>query len=208
MGDHASHTSACGGDRGPRHWCLHGVRGDNWPPAWRDFLTAAVTRSRSQALPGGAAPGNLRSPAALRPGNRALLVPERNVCVLHPIRASGICSPARRRDRPCGSSVQPQPCSLSPWRSPLLRRALLLAAQQSAQDFTVEHAGSQHDGARGHRLGQRIFRYDTFGDEQLWTDVLRMHEVLATVPPAQHSPLVSKSTSKPCRANRRRAEER
>ena len=58
------------------------------------------------------------------------------------------------------------------------------AAQQSAQDFTVEHAGSQHDGSRGHRLGQRIFRYDTFGDEQLWTDVLRMHDVLATVPPA------------------------
>jgi hypothetical protein len=32
--------------------------------------------------------------------------------------------------------------------------------------------------------GQTIFRYDTFGDEQLWTDVLRMHEVIATVPPA------------------------
>ena len=32
--------------------------------------------------------------------------------------------------------------------------------------------------------GQTIFRYDTFGDEQLWTDVLRMHEVVATVSPA------------------------
>lgn len=32
--------------------------------------------------------------------------------------------------------------------------------------------------------GRQIFRYDTFGDEQLWTDVLRMHEVIATVPPA------------------------
>jgi mono/diheme cytochrome c family protein len=32
--------------------------------------------------------------------------------------------------------------------------------------------------------GQAIFRYDTFGDEQLWTDVLRMHEVIATVGPA------------------------
>src|SRR5512132_1294526 len=32
--------------------------------------------------------------------------------------------------------------------------------------------------------GRAIFRYDTFGDEQLWTDVLRMHEVIATVPPA------------------------
>src|SRR5688572_835465 len=26
--------------------------------------------------------------------------------------------------------------------------------------------------------GQTIFRFDTFGDEQLWTDVLRMHEVI------------------------------
>ena len=38
--------------------------------------------------------------------------------------------------------------------------------------------------AQNHRRGQAIFRYDTFGDEQLWTDVLRMHEVIATVPPA------------------------
>jgi len=32
--------------------------------------------------------------------------------------------------------------------------------------------------------GQAIFRYDTFGDEQLWTNVLRMHEVIAKVDPA------------------------
>ena len=29
--------------------------------------------------------------------------------------------------------------------------------------------------------GKQIFRYDTFGDEQLWTGVLRMHEAIATV---------------------------
>jgi hypothetical protein len=40
------------------------------------------------------------------------------------------------------------------------------------------------DGDRKNRRGQAIFRYDTFGDEQLWTGVLRMHEVIATVPPA------------------------
>src|SRR5258706_10303085 len=34
------------------------------------------------------------------------------------------------------------------------------------------------------RQGQSIFRFDTFGDEQLWTDVLRMHEVIPTVDPA------------------------
>lgn len=32
--------------------------------------------------------------------------------------------------------------------------------------------------------GRNIFRFDTFGDEQLWTNVLRMHEVIATVDPA------------------------
>jgi mono/diheme cytochrome c family protein len=31
--------------------------------------------------------------------------------------------------------------------------------------------------------GRAIFRYDTFGDEQLWTDVLRMHEVIPTIDP-------------------------
>jgi len=40
------------------------------------------------------------------------------------------------------------------------------------------------DGDQKDRRGQAIFRYDTFGDEQLWTDVLRMHEVIETVPPA------------------------
>ena len=34
------------------------------------------------------------------------------------------------------------------------------------------------------RDGQQIFRYDTFGDEQLWTNVLRMHEVVSQVGPA------------------------
>ncbi len=35
-----------------------------------------------------------------------------------------------------------------------------------------------------HQDGQAIFRYDTFGDEQLWTDVLRMNEAIQTVSPA------------------------
>src|SRR5574339_680276 len=42
-------------------------------------------------------------------------------------------------------------------------------------------AGPQEQ--RGIDAGRQIFRYDTFGDEQLWTDVLRMHEVVANVPP-------------------------
>src|SRR5688500_10440776 len=31
--------------------------------------------------------------------------------------------------------------------------------------------------------GQCIFRFDTFGDEQLWTDRLRLHEVVQMLPP-------------------------
>ena len=38
--------------------------------------------------------------------------------------------------------------------------------------------------AAGSDDGQAIFRFDTFGDEQLWTDVLRMHDAIPTVDPA------------------------
>ena len=34
-------------------------------------------------------------------------------------------------------------------------------------------------------LGRAIFRFDTFGDEQLWTGFLRMHEPIATLTPRQ-----------------------
>jgi hypothetical protein len=36
----------------------------------------------------------------------------------------------------------------------------------------------------GLHIGRAIFRFDTFGDEQLWTRFLRMHEALAGVDPA------------------------
>jgi mono/diheme cytochrome c family protein len=42
-------------------------------------------------------------------------------------------------------------------------------------------AGSQR--AIGVRDGRQIFRFDTFGDEQFWTGVLRMHEVIPAVDP-------------------------
>src|SRR4029079_420084 len=43
-----------------------------------------------------------------------------------------------------------------------------------------------HSAASGaHKAdGQAIFRFDTFGDEQLWTDVLRMQDVIDAVDPA------------------------
>ncbi len=60
-------------------------------------------------------------------------------------------------------------------------------AQESAFGTSIDdaksHRDDRDDGDRRHRLGKLIFRHDTFRDEQLWTDVLRMHEVLATVSP-------------------------
>jgi mono/diheme cytochrome c family protein len=39
--------------------------------------------------------------------------------------------------------------------------------------------GSANDDAALVEQGKQIFRHDTFGDERQWTDVLRMHEVIA-----------------------------
>ena len=54
-----------------------------------------------------------------------------------------------------------------------------------ATTLTISGAAQSADARRGHELrdGRTIFRFDTFGDEQLWTDVLRMHEVIPTVDP-------------------------
>jgi hypothetical protein len=49
---------------------------------------------------------------------------------------------------------------------------------QPDQDFGADTRRDGHE-----QSGRSIFRFDTFGDEQLWTDVLRMHEVLSTVTP-------------------------
>jgi hypothetical protein len=51
-----------------------------------------------------------------------------------------------------------------------------------------DDAGMQTDGAVASGPcalddGQCIFRHDTFGDEQLWTDVLKLNELVQTLPP-------------------------
>jgi len=61
--------------------------------------------------------------------------------------------------------------------------------QQGPGLSTPEHGGASlrdldHHRDPHSREGQRIFRFDTFGDEQLWTDVLRMHEAISKVDPA------------------------
>src|SRR5687767_13596798 len=34
------------------------------------------------------------------------------------------------------------------------------------------------------REGQRIFRFESFGDEQLWTNTLQLHKAVASISPA------------------------
>ena len=60
--------------------------------------------------------------------------------------------------------------------------ALMFVMSGFGPGATAQQLAGQSRTDRG--TGQAIFRYDTFGDEQLWTDVLRMHEVIATVDPA------------------------
>jgi len=56
---------------------------------------------------------------------------------------------------------------------------LLFSAAGRADSNKGKHADKQC--ARDD--GQCIFRYDTFGDEQLWTDVLRLQELVQTLSP-------------------------
>jgi hypothetical protein len=50
--------------------------------------------------------------------------------------------------------------------------------------ITAEPLAAPSGDAAEQADGQAIFRYDTFGDEQFWTGVLKMQEVLPTVSPA------------------------
>ena len=52
--------------------------------------------------------------------------------------------------------------------------AQALTPVESKQKATSEASGTAQLVAEG----LRVFRYDTFGDEQLWTDKLRLHEVI------------------------------
>jgi hypothetical protein len=63
--------------------------------------------------------------------------------------------------------------------------ALALSGLAPATQAEQQGRSSGPNAEQRHLDGQAIFRFDTFGDEQLWTDVLRMHEVIpAVVDPA------------------------
>jgi cytochrome c2 len=56
----------------------------------------------------------------------------------------------------------------------------------SSRQAGTAHAANKSGVAMSPALlaeGQRVFRFETFGDEQQWTDVLRMHEVVETISP-------------------------
>ena len=65
----------------------------------------------------------------------------------------------------------------------VLVMAFVISGITSTPHSVATAAGSQPPADVGRHEGQNIFRFDTFGDEQLWTDVLRMHEVIPTVNP-------------------------
>jgi hypothetical protein len=65
-----------------------------------------------------------------------------------------------------------------------MRRIFSTAAMSVAILASAISQGQSQEGrSQGGSDGQSIFRFDTFGDEQLWTDTLRMQEVLQNVSP-------------------------
>src|SRR4051812_2570991 len=85
----------------------------------------------------------------------------------------------RRDPAPPDSALLPSPARRrvhAPRAASLLAGALLALGATvlvSCHDDTPT-GPSPEDVARG----KDIFRFDTFGDEQFWTDTLRMHEVI------------------------------
>jgi mono/diheme cytochrome c family protein len=64
-----------------------------------------------------------------------------------------------------------------------MKRFMALAGTISAIALVSAIAAQPPSGAKTSD-GKQIFRFDTFGDEQLWTDTLQMHQAIATVSPA------------------------
>ena len=61
----------------------------------------------------------------------------------------------------------------------------LIGAVSTVFFLTLAAAVSDFGGASGAQPdGRAIFRFETFGDEQLWTDTLRLNEAIETVTPA------------------------
>ena len=59
--------------------------------------------------------------------------------------------------------------------------ALVVACGGGSEEATAPEAAQARQDSHGKlvKQGRQIFRFDTFGDERQWTDVLRLHEVIA-----------------------------
>jgi hypothetical protein len=64
-----------------------------------------------------------------------------------------------------------------------LVRVFNVVSTLAASTLIVSLVQSTSSPAAAPHPGQVVFRHDTFGSEQLWTDTLRMHEVFANVTP-------------------------
>src|SRR5262245_65213341 len=65
----------------------------------------------------------------------------------------------------------------------ILMMALAISQVVTASSRQLDAAGIAHGREARPDEGKAIFRYDTFGDGQLWTDVLRMHDVIPAIDP-------------------------
>jgi hypothetical protein len=63
-----------------------------------------------------------------------------------------------------------------------MKRIATLAMTTCLAAAVLTHAGQP--ASNGTFDGQQIFRFDTFGDEQLWTDTLQLQQPIASVSPA------------------------
>src|SRR6187399_249970 len=66
--------------------------------------------------------------------------------------------------------------SLGTVRAAVIAGIALLASAAPVLAMQAE----QPTAAQSTANGEQIFRFDTFGDEQLWTDVLQMNQVIET----------------------------
>jgi mono/diheme cytochrome c family protein len=99
------------------------------------------------------------------------------------------CPHARSRTvDPASGGAEAKKAAPFPARSARRQRLVWAAAAASlalAGCATVMVANRPRALSDTELKGQQIFRYDTFGDEQKWTDQLRLHEIVDKMTPAQ-----------------------
>jgi cytochrome c5 len=85
-------------------------------------------------------------------------------------------------ERPVPPSTGRKPRTAAAWVAALTAGAALVGcespkpASQATPTPAAERAASEETASVAE--GQRVFRFETFGDEKLWTDTLRLHEAV------------------------------